>query len=225
MKSLSRHEFAFLVLGALFVAALVSCNLIAGKFVELDLGFKTFILSVGILPYPLTFLVTDLVSEIYGRQRANQLVLSAFFAAIFVIGVLFVGDLLPAIEGSRVDDDAYEQVFGAGTRTIVASMAAYLTAQFIDIRVFHFWKDVTRGRHLWLRNNASTIFSQFVDTSLVVLVLFVGDWSAEQMLIAIRDGWLFKMLVALADTPLVYACVYLFTRHLPHERGPHTAFS
>ena len=214
-----RREFAFLVLAALFVAALVVCNLVAGKFVELDLGFKTFVISVGILPYPLTFLVTDLISEIYGRERANQLVSAGFVAALFVIGALFLGDLLPAMAGSRVDDDAYAQVFGSGTRTIIASMVAYLTAQFVDIRVFHFWKDYTDGRHLWLRNNVSTIFSQLVDTVLVVSVLFIGEWSLEQILVAIRDGWLFKLLVALADTPVIYAAVFVFSRHLTGVAG------
>lgn len=212
---LDRREFAFLVLAGLFTAALVVCNLIAGKFVEVDLGFKTFIVSAGILPYPLTFLVTDIISEIYGRRRANQLVLTGFVASVFVVGVLQLGMAFPAIDNSAVDDKAFETVFGSGTRAIAASMVAYLVAQFIDIRMFHFWKRLTGGRHLWLRNNASTVASQLVDTTLVVFVLFVGDWSAGRMTGAILDGWTFKMLCALVDTPLFYAAVYLFGRYLP----------
>lgn len=211
----------FLVLTALFVAALVSCNLIANKFVTVDLGFKQFVISAGILPYPLTFLVTDLLSEIYGRRRANQVVLSGFVALVFVIGVLWLGNEFSAIAGSKVDDATYELVFGNAPRIIGASMAAYLVAQLVDIRLFHFWKRVTRGKHLWVRNNFSTWLSQLVDTTLVVLVIFFQkdgkptDW--EFIGGAILDGWLFKVLCAAFDTPLFYAGVGAFRRFWPAE--------
>lgn len=224
-----RRETAFLLLTGLFVATLVACNLVANKFVSVDLGFlgfqTPFQLSAGVLPYPVTFLVTDILSEIYGRKRANQVVLTGFAASLVVLGILALGGQFGAIEGSPVDDATYQTVFGNAWRVIFASMAAYLTAQLVDIRIFHFWKNLTRGRHLWLRNNASTIFSQLIDTSLVVFVLFVGVKPGDELLGLIIDGWMFKMLVALVDTPLFYLAVYLFRRHMPEEPAPHAMFS
>ena len=88
-------------------------------------------------------------------------------------------------------------------------MIAYLFAQFVDVRIFHFWKKLTDGKHLWLRNNGSTIASQLVDTTLVICILFVGVWNTDQILSAIIDGWIFKMLMALLDTPIIYGIIYL----------------
>lgn len=205
-------DFPFVVLTALFVAALVSCNLIANKFVTVDLGFKVFTVSAGILPYPITFLVTDILSEIYGRRRANQVVLAGFAASMFVLLVLALGGSFAAIAGSPVDDVTYDRVFQNAWRVIAASMLAYLFAQFVDVWLYHFWKRLTRGRHLWLRNNASTIFSQLLDTTLVVGVLFVGVLDGATIGSYILDGWLFKALCALLDTPLMYAAVAWFGR-------------
>lgn len=201
----------FLTLSALFVGALVVCNLIANKFVTVDLGFSTFVLSAGVLPYPLTFLVTDLLSELYGRRRANQVVATGFVASMFVLLALWLGAQFPAVTGSIVDDETYVTVFRNAPRVIGASMVAYLTAQFVDIHIFHKVRALTNGRHLWLRNNVSTVTSQLVDTTLVICVLFVGDpqWPADRIYGAIVDGWTFKLLCALADTPLAYLGVYL----------------
>ena len=87
---------------------------------------------------------------------------------------------------------------------MAASMIAYLSAQFLDVKLFHFWKNLTKGKHLWLRNNASTVGSQLVDTTLVICVLFVGQWSTGTIIQAIIDGWTFKMLCAFIDTPIFY---------------------
>ena len=162
----------YMLLAGLFTAALVVCNLVANKFISIDLGFHTFVISAGVLPYPLTFLVTDLLSEFYGKRRTNIVVLSGFAILLFVLGVLWLGAQFPAIAGSPVSDAAYSQVFGNSQRVILASMAAYLVAQLVDVRLFHFWKDLTKGQHLWVRNNFSTMLSQFVDTVLVVGIIF-----------------------------------------------------
>ena len=199
----------FLVLTGIFIASLVTCNLIANKFVTVDLGFKVFIVSAGILPYPLTFLVTDLISELYGQKKANLVVFSGFIASLFVLLFLWLGGQFNAIPDSLVNDATYDSVFRNAWRLIGASMIAYLFAQFVDVRIFHFWKKLTKGKHLWLRNNGSTIASQLVDTTLVICILFVGVWNADQILSAIIDGWVFKMLMALLDTPIIYGVIYL----------------
>jgi hypothetical protein len=199
----------YLVLSGIFIASLVTCNLIANKFVTVDFGFKVFIVSAGILPYPLTFLVTDLISELYGQRKANLVVFAGFIASMFVLLFLWLGGQFNAIPDSLVSDDIYNSVFRNAWRIIAASMIAYLFAQFIDVRIFHFWKKLTNGKHLWLRNNGSTVASQLVDTILVICILFAGVWSTDQIFSAIIDGWLFKMLMALIDTPIIYGIIYL----------------
>ena len=202
-------EQFYIFLSAIFIASLVTCNLIANKFVTVDLGFKVFIVSAGILLYPLTFLVTDLISELYGQKKANLVVFSGFVASMFVLLFLWLGGQFNAIPSSIVNDDIYNSVFQNAWRIIAASMIAYLFAQFIDVRIFHFWKRLTDGKHLWLRNNGSTIASQLVDTTLVVMILFVGVWESDQIISAIIDGWLFKMLMAAIDTPIIYGIIHL----------------
>ena len=199
----------FMILSGIFIASLVTCNLIANKFVTVDLGFKVFIVSAGILPYPLTFLVTDLISELYGQRKANLVVFSGFIASIFVLLFLWLGAQFEAIPSSIVNDDTYNSVFQNAWRLIAASMIAYLFAQFIDVRIFHFWKRLTNGKHLWLRNNGSTIASQLVDTTLVICILFIGVWDTEQIQSAIIDGWIFKMMMAFVDTPIIYGVIHL----------------
>ena len=199
----------YIVLVGIFIASLITCNLIANKFVTVDLGFKVFIVSAGILPYPLTFLVTDLISEIYGQKRANLVVFSGFIASMFVLLFLWLGAQFNAIPSSIVGDETYNSVFQNAWRIIAASMIAYLFAQFVDVRIFHFWKKLTNGKHLWLRNNGSTVASQLIDTTLVVCILFLGVWNGDQIFQAIIDGWLFKMLMAFIDTPIIYGIIYM----------------
>ncbi len=210
-------DFGFLLLAAIFIASLVVCNLVANKFLTVDLGFKVFLLSAGALPYPITFLATDLMSEIYGRRRANRVVWSGFAGSIFVLLALWLGDQFPASDAipGGIDDETYQQVFGTAPRVIAASMTAYLVAQLVDVRLFHFWRELTNGRHLWLRNNASTVVSQLLDSALVVWVLKVGVMTYGEMMWVVLDLWLFKALVAAADTPLFYWGTALMNRWRP----------
>lgn len=209
MNELKKHQAnnLFLLLSALFIAALIVCNLIANKFIEINLGFKTFIISAGVLPYPITFLITDILSEIYGQKKTNKVVISGFFASFFVLGILWLGNQFNAIPDSPVDDQTYAMVFKNSWRVILASMTAYLFAQLVDVRIFHFWKKLTNGKHLWLRNNGSTVLSQLLDTTLVVFVLFVGVKPTNQLVQLIIDGWMFKAMCALLDTPIFYGLV------------------
>ena len=143
---LSQARFLFLALSALFIAALITCNIIANKFVNIDLGFKVFTISVGVLPYPITFLITDILSEIYGRKKTNAVVISGFIASILVMFILWLGNVFDAIPTSNVNNESYATVFSSTGRVIMASMTAYLFAQLIDVRLFHFWKRKTKGK-------------------------------------------------------------------------------
>ena len=209
----------YMLLGALFITSLVVSNLIFQKFFywhpfHLEVfGTKLFEISVGILPYPITFLITDLISEIYGKKRANQIVVTGIFASIFSLTIVFVSNVVPATSWSPVGDQMFSTVFGNTALAVFASMLAYLFAQFIDIQIYHFWKRITKGKHLWLRNNFSTFSSQFVDT-LTILVLLCSfeiiEWSKFQGLLV--AGFIFKALIAAFDTPFLYLGVYLFRR-------------
>jgi len=202
----------YLILASMFIAALVASNLIFQKFFYWNpFGLFRFELSVGILPYPITFLITDIISEIYGRKKANQVVIAGIFASFFSMLILLIANFTPAIENSPIDNILFSKVFGLSPIAVLASMLAYLFAQFIDIRIFHFWKRKTNGKHLWLRNNFSTFSSQLIDTFSVVTLLCsfgVLPWSLFKTLVL--SGFLFKVLIALLDTPILYIIVYLF---------------
>lgn len=209
----------YILLGALFITSLVVSNLIFQKFfywhpfnVEI-FGANLFEISVGILPYPITFLITDLISEIYGKKNANQVVITGIFASIFSLLIILIADSVPAIANSPVDDVLFTKVFGQSAIAVFASMTAYLFAQFIDIQIYHFWKRLTKGKYLWLRNNFSTWFSQFIDTfSILMLLCFFEVLPWESFSGLLISGFLFKVLVAAIDTPFLYIGVHLFRK-------------
>jgi uncharacterized PurR-regulated membrane protein YhhQ (DUF165 family) len=287
-----RRERVFLILAGTFLGMMIMLNILGiTKFIQLG----PFALAVGVLPYPLTFLCTDFISEFYGRRRANTLVWIGFGLNLVVLAFLWAGNALPSIpyktdlqrltvvdyetiyddttfppspledprtglalqrpvvdvNGEKViiesvrtepivDPDTGEPVLDPDTgrpvvrivesttgqsivredgllgriflttqAAVLASMVAYLVAQLVDVRLFHFWKRLTNGKHLWLRNNGSTLVSQLVDTTAVVLITFwasilSGEMGLEVILSFIGSGYLFKMLVAMADTVPFY---------------------
>ena len=208
---LNAAQLIYHILSGLFITSLIVSNLIFQKFFSLNFfNLMTFELSVGIIFYPVTFLVTDVVSEIYGAKKANQMVLTGLCSSMFCLLIIYLANTLLATSWSPVDNETFNLVFGNTSLAVCASMVAYLGAQFIDIRIYHFWKKLTKGRHLWLRNNCSTIFSQCIDTVLIISLLCVAnviDWSKFFSLF--YQGFLFKIIIALVDTPLIYLSVYL----------------
>ena len=216
-KELARN--LYLLLAGLFITSLVVSNLIFQKFFywyPFDIkifGNSLFELSVGVLPYPITFLITDLISEIYGKKSANQVVITGIFASFFSMGILLMANEVPAIKNSPIDDQTFNEVFALSPIAVLASMIAYLIAQFIDIRIYHFWKNLTQGKMLWLRNNFSTFTSQFVDSLLVIGLLSIFgvlEWTLFWGLVI--SSFLFKVLVAALDTPLLYLFVGIFRK-------------
>ena len=216
----------YLYLAALFITSLVVSNLIFQKFFywypfEGEIfGSRLFELSVGILPYPLTFLITDLISEIYGKKAANRVVKAGIFASLFSIGILLMADYVPAMESSPIDDTTFTKVFSLSPLAVLASMIAYLLAQFVDIKIYHFWKNLTQGKMLWLRNNFSTFASQFLDTFSVVLLLsFFGILPWDLFVGLVMSGFVFKVIVAALDTPLLYLLVWIFRKKFELKLG------
>ena len=228
MKPLKRKLAAriYLYLSALFITSLVVSNLIFQKFFYWYpfkgevFGSRLFELSVGILPYPLTFLITDLISEIYGKKAANRVVTAGIFASFFSIGILLMADYVPAMESSPVDDATFNKVFSLSPLAVLASMIAYLLAQFFDIKIYHYWKKLTQGKMLWLRNNFSTFTSQFLDTFSVVLLLSLfGILPWDLFIGLVMSGFVFKVIVAALDTPLLYLFVWIFRKKFDLKLG------
>lgn len=217
----------YLYLGALFITSLVVSNLIFQKFfywhpfgdVQI-FGASLFEVSVGILPYPITFLITDLISEIFGKKKASEIVTAGIFASFFSMGIILIADFAPAIESSPIGDETFTKVFALSPIAVLASMIAYLLAQYVDIAIYHFWKRLTNGKHLWLRNNFSTFLSQFIDTFAVVGLLCVFEvlpWDIFFGLVV--SGFLFKVLIAFLDTPFLYFFVFLLRKRFNLKIG------
>jgi len=232
-QPLPRYEVPYVLLACVFVVMFILTNIIGVKlFYALPKTFPSglfgepFTLTSGIITYPITFLCTDIVSEVYGRRRADLMVFVGFFMSFVMLALVL---LVMALPGSPVwvnprfgfhsvaeMQNAFESVMTLPGTLIFGSMFAYMVAQLTDNRLFHFWRRVTRGRHLWVRNNGSTIVSQLVDT-IIVNTIFLGfglHLPAAVMAKIIVSNYLFKLVIALLDTPLCYAGVYLVKRYL-----------
>lgn len=243
-----RRERVFLVLAGIFLGAMTMLNILGiTRFVHIG----PLALAVGVLPYPLTFLCTDFISEFYGRRRANFVVWVGFLLNILVLAFLWLGHQIPGLDeahrptwlpegswtpppwqsltlaapltlpfGGEVSQiDLFEVIYRCTRGAVLASMVAYLAAQFCDVIMFHFWKRLTRGKHLWLRNNGSTMISQLVDSTAVVFITFgaafwAGDRTLSGMLVLVVSSYLFKFAVALVDTVPFYIGVSILRRYL-----------
>ncbi len=288
----ARRERFFLLISGLFLGSLAMLNILGvSRFIVLfslmqeadgyrlqwgQWGEISFALAVGVLPYPLTFLCTDIISEFYGRKRANWVVFVGFLVNIWVMLILWLGGIMPqapvltngvpsvpivekeaddskgtealtdprgnirksdgnAVELERInrsyeakvpDDYAFYRIRTLAFGAVIASMIAYLAAQFCDVYLFHFWKRLTNGRHLWLRNNGSTLISQLVDTIAVILIthyisrgLPINDSQPifRQLFLFIATGYVFKLVVALLDTIPFYVCVHYLKSYLEFD--------
>ena len=236
-----RRERVFLVLAGTFLCAMTLLNVIGiTRFIQLG----PMALAVGVLPYPLTFLCTDLICELYGKARANFLVSVGLGLNFFILGVLFLGDAIPSVapenmppwqvlqlaspvalpNGDIVENsvELYELIYATTSGAVFASMLAYIAAQYCDVQLFHFWKRVTKGKHLWIRNNFSTLLSQMVDSVMVITVTFGaaflrGDMVLNTLLVLIGSNYLFKAMVALLDTGPFYLLVHVLRKYLRLE--------
>ncbi len=237
----ARRERVFLVFAGLFLGTLTMLNIL-GITRFIDLSFTVFgveipfVLAVGVLPYPVTFLCTDFIGEFYGRRRANFLVLVGFLLNIWVVLFLWLGSVLPGVGGPARDQSGelirdaagrapvFFEIYQLTMGTVAASMIAYLAAQLCDVYLFHFWKRLTRGRHLWLRNNGSTLVSQLVDTTAVILISYFATEAqlgideerslVPQLLTLIGSGYVFKLVAALIDTVPFYIGSHYLARYL-----------
>lgn len=233
-----RRERVFLVLAGVFLSAMTLLNVIGiTKFVQLG----PLAVAVGVLPYPITFLCTDLISELYGKSRANFLVTVGLFINGFILLVMTAGQFATSVDPANMPPwqilqlaqpiplpsgdslegkvELFTVMYAMTSGAVTASMAAYITAQYCDVQLFHFWKRVTKGKHLWLRNNFSTLLSQLVDSVMVVTVTFGavfmrGEMAFQTLLVLVASNYGFKAAVALLDTIPLYLLVARLRRYL-----------
>lgn len=189
-------------LSALFISCLLISNIIAGKLFIMG----RFVLPAAVFVYPVTFVITDTVSEVWGKKEANSLVWLGLIMNLVLTAFLFLGRILPPAPFWE-HQAAYEAILGMVPRIVAASMVAYLISQFHDVQAFLFWRRLTKGRHLWLRNNLSTMVSQLLDSAIFITIAFAGTVEGAVLTNMIVSQYLVKLVLALADTPFCYLAV------------------
>lgn len=238
-----RRDRVFLVLAGIFICAMTMLNILGiSRFIQLG----PMQLAIGVLPYPITFLCTDLICELYGKARANFMVTVGLGLNFFIIAFIYLGNLAPSVgpeamppwqslqlaepvglpNGSIVENqvELFQLIYATTSGAVFASMMAYIAAQYCDVQLFHFFKRLTAGKHLWLRNNFSTIISQLVDSFMVIVVTFGAAFLAGSITLAamgtlMLSNYLFKFCVAVVDTGPFYLGVYSLRRYLQLEPG------
>jgi len=223
------YERIYLVLASGFVVLLVLTNIIGIKLFQAPFR-PDFALTTGIITYPLTFLVTDIISEVYGKRRADFMVGVGFVMSVVMIIVVQIAVAVPPhpywVPGadafySSVEEyqHAFNSVFSLQGLLVFGSLCAYVCAQLTDNYMYHFWKRLTKGKHLWLRNNGSTMISQLVDTIIVNSILFylgfgMEFWTGVGIMATI---YVYKLILAMLDTPVIYLGVYIVKRLLGYN--------
>ncbi len=189
----------FITLVAVFVTSLVTANVLATKLFM----FGDFILPAGVIAYPITFLMTDVIGEIWGKKVVTRVVWAGFFCSLLAMSLGFIAVALPAAPLYE-RQEFFAELFGRVGRITGASLTAYIVSQLNDVWVFHKLKDLTHGKHLWLRNNVGTISSQFFDTVIFIVIAFYGIMPMPVLFSMIMSQWVVKILIALIDTPFCY---------------------
>lgn len=191
------------ILTGLFITSLLVSNLIADKIIS----FWEFNVPAAVIVFPVTFLITDTINEVWGKEKAKEVVWLGFFMNIFMLLLLQLAIFLPPAREIWPNQEAFEAVFGAVPRMVIASLMAYIGSQLFDVWFFNFWKRRTEGSHLWLRNNLSTLSSQLIDSVIFIVVGFLGTIPVISLINMIVSQYIIKLIFALIDTPICYITV------------------
>jgi uncharacterized integral membrane protein (TIGR00697 family) len=213
---MDRKQRLFVWVTSVFVSALLISDLIGGKFFRVY-GID---LSVGMIPFPLTFILTDVVNEFYGTEGARRITFIGLGMAVFVFTIINVALALPVSPESPMSQELFARSFGWSARLYVASLTAYVVGQLLDIAMFQVFLRLTGHRFLWLRATGSTVVSQAVDSLVVNFVLLSGSKSIDFVLTAARNGYVVKLVLAIGLTPLLYVGRGLFLRYLEATPAP-----
>ncbi len=201
----------FLVLAGVFTTCLVVGDVIGGKLIELEMPGWTAVITVGMIPFPVTFLLTDLLNEFYGKRAARFVTFLAFGCAVLTYIFIWIGGAIPIAEFTRGDDwpgvteESFANVFLGSQRMILASLTAYMASQLVDIFAFHGLKRMTGGKALWLRATGSTLISQAIDTLTINFVAWTNVLTFDQIVNVIVSSYGVKIMIAIGLTPVIYA--------------------
>ena len=212
----TRKDFVFVILAGIFITNAVTAELIGGKLIQIG----PFVMSIGILPWPIVFLTTDLINEYFGEKGVKKLSLitACLIAYAFVILLVAIG--IPAAKGiSPVSDEQFQAVFGQSMWIIVGSIIAFMFSQLIDVTVFWFFKNKTGDQKIWLRTTGSTIISQLFDSFIVLGIAFwlPGKINFDTFITSALTGYTFKLIIAIVLTPLIYLGHYAIKKYLADE--------
>jgi uncharacterized integral membrane protein (TIGR00697 family) len=210
---MTKDEEIYTGLSVFFTSLLVLGNLTYQKFIVLKTPLYHFELSVGAVLYPLTFLLTDLITELYGKEKATFCIRWGMVMNILVALIISLMDALPATSWSKINDQTFHAVFGYYTIAFIGSLIACYTAQAVDVILYLWIRKITHGKYLWLRSNGSTCISLLIDTTVVIgFMTFFGIFSVAQMVPLILNSYSWKLLFTLCSTPLFYLSVFSLKR-------------
>lgn len=209
----SKKEIIFVILAGIFITNAIVAELIGGKLIQIG----PFVMSMGIVPWPVVFITTDLINEYFGRDGVRKLsfITAGLIAYSFVI--LLLAMHIPAASGiSPVNDEQFSAVFGQSMWIIVGSITAFLISQLIDVRIFWFFKKITGENKIWLRTTGSTVISQLFDSFIVLGIAFwlPGKIDAATFLSSALTGYTFKLATAVVLTPVIYLGHYVIKKYL-----------
>ncbi|MBI2258671.1 MAG: queuosine precursor transporter [Flavobacteriia bacterium] len=211
MKENKRNN-AFIFLSAIFITNAVLAELIGGKLISF---FGVFVQSLGIILWPIVFLLTDLLNEFYGKKAVQRLSFITVFCILFTFVVLFIANSLHSVSNSPVNDSQFSAVFIQSQWIIFGSVVAFIVSQLIDVHLFILFKKLTGSKMIWLRATGSTLLSQLFDTFIVQFIAFVipGIWKWNQFVENASMGYMFKLLLALSLTPFIYLGQYILRKY------------
>lgn len=213
--NLSKREIVYFVLGGLFITNALLGEIIGVKLINLG----PYTMTMGVIPWPVVFITTDLVNEYFGREGVKRLTYLTVGLILYAFLVIYLSMLVPASEISPVNDEVYNQVFGQSLWIIVGSITAFVVSQLIDVTVFWFFRGKTGGRMLWLRATGSTIISQLIDTFVVMGIAFwlPGKISTQDYFNISLTNYTYKVLVALGITPVIYVAHAIIDRYFKKD--------
>ena len=199
----NKKDMLFVILAGIFITNAVVAELIGGKLIQIG----PFVMSIGILPWPIVFVTTDIINEYFGEKGVRKLSFITAGLIIYAFLILFLALSVPAAKGiSPVNDTQFTAVFGQSMWIIVGSIASFLISQLIDVSIFHYLKEKTGDTKIWLRATGSTIVSQLIDSFIVLGIAFwlPGKINFETFITSALTGYTFKLGVAILLTPLIY---------------------
>lgn len=211
----NRKDLVFLLLAGMFVANAILGEVLGGKLIQVG----GYIMSLGVIPWPIVFISTDLINEYYGRDGVKRLTFITVGIILYAFAVIYASMAIPAASISPVKDDAFNAVLGQSLWIIVGSICAFVVSQLTDVAIFWLFRERTGGKMLWLRATGSTAVSQLIDTFVILSIAFwlPGKIKTADFLNLAFTNYTYKFGIALATTPLIYLAHHLIEKFLGEE--------